>query len=43
MKYITNKYESIKLPYQYDGDELLAWLRQNYPLSQYKVVEHELA
>jgi hypothetical protein len=38
--YITNKYGSIKLPY--DG-ELLAWLQQQYPHSRYKVVEHEMA
>lgn len=43
MKYITNRLGTINLPYEYNGDELLAWLQQRYPLSQYKVVEHELA
>ena len=41
--YITNKYGSIKLPYEYNGAELLAWLQQQYPHSQYKVVENEMA
>jgi hypothetical protein len=38
--YITNKYGSIKLPY--DG-ELLVWLQQHYPYSQYKAVTNEMA
>ena len=33
--YITNKYESIKLPY---SQELLDWLTENYPFSKYKVI-----
>jgi hypothetical protein len=36
MIYITNKFESIKLPY---SQELLEWLMQTYPKSQYKVIE----
>ena len=38
--YITNKYESIKLPYD---AELLTWLQEQYPYSLYKAVEHEMA
>jgi hypothetical protein len=38
-RYITNKFDSIRLPYQYDGDELLSWLQEQYPNSQYRVVE----
>lgn len=33
--YITNKYQSIKLPYE---PELLEWLQQQYPHSKYEVV-----
>ena len=36
MKYITNKFESIRLPYD---EELLEWLRINYPFSKYQVKE----
>ncbi len=32
MKYITNKYQSVKLPY---SPELLEWLQDTYPYSQY--------
>ena len=32
MKYITNKYNSVNLPY---SEELLAWLVDTYPYSQY--------
>lgn len=35
-RYITNKYESVKLPY---SEELLAWLIETYPMSQYRIVE----
>ena len=38
MKYITNRYESVKLPY---SEELLEWLIETYPNSKYKVVEYE--
>jgi hypothetical protein len=38
--YITNKYHSVKLPYE---PELLAWLQEQYPHSQYKAVHHEMA
>lgn len=34
--YITNKYNSIKLPY---SEELLEWLIETYPNSKYMVVE----
>jgi hypothetical protein len=34
MKYITNKYDSIRLPVE---PGLLEWLQQTYPLSQYQV------
>jgi len=36
MKYITNKYHSVKLPY---SEEMLEWLKETYPHSQYKVYE----
>ena len=36
MTYITNKYDSIRLPY---SEELLEWLIETYPFSHYKVVE----
>lgn len=36
MTYITNKYNSIKLPY---SEELLEWLIETYPNSKYMVVE----
>jgi hypothetical protein len=36
MIYITNKYDSIRVPYSKD---LLEWLQQTYPLSQYQVKE----
>ena len=36
MKYITNCYESVKLPY---SEELLEWLIETYPFSKYQVVE----
>ena len=32
MKYITNKYKSVMLPY---SDELLEWLQDTYPHSKY--------
>ena len=34
--YITNKYESVKLPYSID---LLEWLKETYPNSEYRVIE----
>jgi hypothetical protein len=34
--YITNRYDSIRLPYDAD---LLVWLQQTYPYSQYVVKE----
>jgi hypothetical protein len=36
MTYITNKFDSIRLPYSL---ELLEWLIETYPFSEYKVVE----
>ena len=36
MKYITNKFDSIRLPYD---EELLDWLQTNYPFSKYQVKE----
>jgi hypothetical protein len=36
MMYITNKYDSIRLPY---CAELLEWLIETYPFSKYQVVE----
>jgi hypothetical protein len=35
--YITNKYNSIKLPY---SEEMLEWLLVNYPRSEYRAVGH---
>ncbi len=37
--YITNKYDSVRLPYD---AELLAWLQQQYPHSKYKAVHNEM-
>ena len=34
--YITNKYDSVRLPY---SEEMLAWLLATYPKSEYRVVE----
>jgi hypothetical protein len=34
--YITNKYDSIRLPY---SEELLEWLIDLYPFSEYRVVK----
>lgn len=36
MIYITNKYNSIKLPYE---EGLIEWLHTNYPFSEYRIVE----
>lgn len=36
MKFITNKYQSIVLPYE---EGMLEWLREKYPFSQYYIVE----
>jgi hypothetical protein len=36
MKYITNKYNSIKLP---NEPGMLEWLQENYPRSDYRIVE----
>lgn len=36
--YITNKYDSVRLPY---SEELLEWLTENYPYSEYMAVEYE--
>lgn len=36
MIYITNKYQSVKLPY---SDELFKWLLEKYPYSKYHVVD----
>lgn len=36
MIYITNKYNSIKLPWE---PGLLEWLNETYPHSKYRIVE----
>jgi hypothetical protein len=36
MKYITNKFNSIKLPFE---EGLLEWLQETYPFSKYYIVE----
>jgi hypothetical protein len=36
MKYITNKFESIRLPVE---EGLLEWLQENYPASKYFIKE----
>jgi hypothetical protein len=36
MRYITNKFESIRLPVE---DGLLEWLQENYPNSKYYIKE----
>jgi hypothetical protein len=36
MTYITNKFDSIRLPY---SEELLEWLIETYPFSKYRAVE----
>lgn len=36
MIYITNKYNSVRLPYE---EGLLEWLQEKYPLSQYQIKE----
>ena len=36
MKYITNRYESVKLPWE---PGLIEWLQERYPMSQYRIVE----
>jgi hypothetical protein len=36
MKYITNKFESIRFPYE---EDLLQWLQETYPYSKYHVKE----
>jgi hypothetical protein len=36
MKYITNKFDSIRLPFE---EGMLEWLIENYPHSQYRIVE----
>jgi hypothetical protein len=36
MKYITNKFNSIRLP---DEPGLLEWLQETYPFSKYYIVE----
>ena len=35
MMYITNKYQSVRLP---DEPGMLEWLQQQYPYSQYRIV-----
>ena len=39
VKYITNKYDSIRLPY---SEELLEWLIETYPFSKYRLVEYPI-
>jgi hypothetical protein len=34
--YITNKYDSVRLPY---SEDLLEWLLATYPKSEYRVIE----
>jgi hypothetical protein len=36
MMYITNKYDSVRLPYSI---EMLEWLLVTYPKSEYRVVK----
>jgi hypothetical protein len=36
MRYITNKFENIRLPVE---DGLLEWLQENYPNSKYYIKE----
>jgi hypothetical protein len=36
MKYITNRYESVELPWE---PGLIEWLQERYPKSQYRIVE----
>jgi len=36
MKYITNKYGSVILP---NEPGMLEWLNENYPFSQYRIIE----
>jgi hypothetical protein len=36
MKYITNKFESIRLPVE---EGLLEWLQERYPASKYYIKE----
>jgi hypothetical protein len=36
MRYITNKFDSIRLPCE---DGMLEWLQERYPNSQYRIVE----
>jgi hypothetical protein len=36
MKYITNKYGNVVLPYE---PGMLEWLNENYPFSQYRIIE----
>ena len=35
-KYITNKFNSVFLPYE---EGMIEWLNENYPYSQYRVME----
>ena len=36
MKYITNKAKTVVLPYE---EGMIEWLHENYPHSQYQIVE----
>ena len=36
MRYITNKANSVNLPYE---EGMLEWLHENYPMSGYYIVE----
>ena len=36
MKYITNKQGTVNLPYE---PGLVEWLRERYPVSDYRIVE----
>jgi hypothetical protein len=38
MRYITNKAETVVLPYE---EGMLEWLLENYPFSSYHIVEVE--
>lgn len=38
MKYITNKFNSVNLPYE---DGMIEWLQANYPKSEYRIVRIE--
>jgi hypothetical protein len=36
MRYITNRFHSVVLPYE---EGMIEWLHENYPMSKYYIVE----